>query len=108
MNLYNFHDEPESLDHHDFATSSIPHVVWDTASRHLKDLKNKEDLWATEAKYAYLYAIAIGKRFKGGEREILKDPTYARMYASNVMDGGWPRWRRYNCKRCTAIFLLCF
>lgn len=90
MNLYKYHSAPSSLDHHDFATSNILHVAWDTASHNLKELKKKEDLWATDAEYAYRYSVAGSKRFKAGEKAILKDPTYARMYASNVIGGPWP------------------
>lgn len=89
MNLYKYHTDPESLDHHDYAISNILHVAWDIAKRDKKELAKKEHLWATDPHFAYAYAVATHQRFKAGEDVISKDPEYARMYASNVITGPW-------------------
>lgn len=91
MNLYNFHSNPELLDHHDKSFDQVPHLVWEKYKRNPVELKKREDALAKNAQYAFAYAADIIKGpFPEGEDAIAKDAQYAYLYAKCVK-GPFPK-----------------
>jgi hypothetical protein len=64
-NIYRYHADPESLDLFREVTAKNP-------------------------EFAYICALALGRRFPGGEAAIAKDAEYAFFYAIGVIKGRWP------------------
>ena len=91
MNLYNFHSNPELLDHHDKSFDQVPHLVWEKYKRNPVELKKREDALAKDAQYAYLYAKCVKGPFPKGEDAIAKTATWSYHYAKDVLDGPFPK-----------------
>lgn len=92
MNLYKLHSDPKSLDLHDEARESIPHIFWGKYKNSLEELKKREDAIAKDSKYAYQYANDIIKGpFPKGEDSIATDSDYAYSYAEDVLKGPFPK-----------------
>lgn len=73
MNLYDLHDDPESLDHHSLVDERVPKLFW---PRLMAKTKN-----VTKAKQKEI--------FKPYEKFIINSPWYAYTYARVILMGRW-------------------
>lgn len=115
LNIYDLHDEPKSLAHHDAAHESIPELAWEKCikagdgdhdqtewdidvAKFKSELIKHEKVWLTNVEYAYKYASYLRanhhrERIKAVEKVILdsniKD-AWITSYALNVIKGRWP------------------
>jgi hypothetical protein len=88
MNLYNLHNNPESLDHYDVSSELVPDLFWQKYWYSLNELKKREQYIATSARYSYLYAEKILKGpFKLGETAISENAQTSYLYAKHVLKG---------------------
>lgn len=90
MNLFNYHQKPESLHRHSDADKDVAVVFFDRYLHKPEELKKREDVIA-KSSFACSYAIYVLKgRFPMGESTISKDPIQAYFYASSIIQGPWP------------------
>lgn len=106
MNIYDLYNDPKSLAHHDVAQEKVPDLIWSKlVSKYdlrldfngvfqkmnsiiFNDFQKYEKAFATDARYAYLYARAIlTGPFPKGEKAIATDGKYAYLYARLVLGG---------------------
>ena len=91
MNLYKYHSDPKSLDHHDIAPDVVPDIFWKDLENNgvasQKYLKTKEAEIAKSAKHSYYYACYVlqNKPFPLGEPAIAKVPEYAFNYSQEIL-----------------------
>ena len=91
MNLYQFHSQPKSLNHHDDAHSILPELFWPRtwgrafSNENKTFLKSKEKYIAKNAKYSYEYANFLQKPFKLGESAIATNAFCSYAYAYNIL-----------------------
>ena len=85
MNLFNYHEKPHELDHHD-DQDLIPIIVWEKYKHNNAELKKREKMWARDPKTAYYYGAKCDS-FKLGEPAIAKEPNYSYLYAYYVIKG---------------------
>ena len=78
MNIYNLHDDPKSLDHHEQAHDEVVDVFW--GKYNFSDLKEREPAIAKHAAYSYEYARNFKDGFKLGEPAIKEFPFYLDVY----------------------------
>jgi len=85
MNLYTFHNDPESLLNYDEAHEKMPfYILKRYTSR--DEYRKREEAFTHDAEYAYKYAKAVKRgRFKKGEDAIAKSISYSRLYAQHVI-----------------------
>lgn len=98
MNLYKFHSDPESLEHHDEAHQMVPKLIVDHIGIFPKDLSPAQiRAISKDPEYAYRYAyFRLGRqRWPEAEQHIMKDPEYARIYAQRIIKGRWPEAEPY-------------
>ena len=92
MNLYKFHNTPESLDFYEKVSETNPELFFFLYQGVPDELKKREKYIATDAKYAYYYAYyTLEALFPAGEAAIAKDAEYACYYAKNVLKGPFPK-----------------
>ena len=88
MNIYNLHNQPESLHKHAIAQETVPKLIWHKYQNNLTKLKDYEDILAKSPEFAFHYAWQVLKKpFPKGEPAIAKDPKYTVKYAEYVLDG---------------------
>ena len=99
MNLYKFHNKPESIHGHDRADMEIPSVYWKkyrgnklSGIPNLVELKKREASIAKDSKLAYEYAHdIIRKPFPAGEDAIAKDGYQSFKYANDILHKRFPK-----------------
>lgn len=88
MNLYKFHDKPESLDHYDLAQECVlPELYWRTLCDSNDSNKGISKIIASAIDSYYYAKDILEARFKLGEPAIAKDAEYSFEYAKNVLKG---------------------
>jgi hypothetical protein len=88
MNLYQFHDHPESIHSHDKADTHVVDVFWNKYKNNPKELKTRKHAITKSSKYSFYYASDILKgRFPLGEPAIATDPYQAKDYATTILKG---------------------
>jgi hypothetical protein len=88
MNLYNLHDNSESLDLHDEAHDQLPSVFWEKYKDNPAELKKREKYIAKDPVCSYYYARDVLKDpFKAGEAAIAKNAEYSYFYARDILKG---------------------
>ena len=86
MNLYNYHNEPESLINYDEAHEKMPFFILKRYTSR-DDYREREQAFTHEAEYAYKYAKAVKRgRFPEGEDAISKSIRYSKLYAKVIND----------------------
>ena len=91
MNLYKLHSKPASLDHFEKVTETNPAIFWEKYKKNKEELKKREKYIVKNASFAFLYAKNILKGpFPAGEATIAKDYAYAYSYAKNILKGPFP------------------
>lgn len=100
MNLYDFHDDPKSLKHHDTAHDAVPTLIWSKFQNGLlsrNEMLQYRSVFAKKGTPAWImtqYALAVlgpGKRFEEAEDEIAKDAYAAYSYSNNSIRGPWKK-----------------
>ncbi len=92
MNLYKYHDKPETIHGHDEIDTHVPEVVWGKYNDNPAELKKREDAIAKSARYSYDYAKDILKGpFPKGEAAIAKSAEYSWYYAHDILKGPFPK-----------------
>src|SRR5574339_222970 len=113
MNLYDFHNKPESLHKHKEADKEVAQHFWDKYSYRSgnddtakQDLKYREDAIAKSGKHSYWYARDILKGpFPKGENAIAKDAEIAYGYAKNVLKGPFPKGEDIIAKKSSFAYM---
>lgn len=96
MNLYDLHDSPKSLKHHEKAHDLVPALAWKKlyaeydGKELLAKLKENEAIWAKDPHTAYKYADRIRMPFPAGEAQIAKNGKTSYQYASRILDKPFP------------------
>ena len=93
MNLYTYHNEPESLNDYEEAYEKVPIVLWSTMKirGNRKLIKKHKHIFAKTARTAYHYAVRLRwGRFPEGEDAIVKDGKFSYFYAKDVIKGRFP------------------
>jgi lambda repressor-like predicted transcriptional regulator len=96
MNIYKYHANPESLNHHDVADEKVPHLVFKKyngfyTSETLEALKQREHILAKDPHVARKYAkLFIRGRWPRGESAIARNAKAAVQYADEVLKGPFP------------------
>lgn len=86
MNLYKFYEKPGELDLHANWFHIVPDLVYDWAKYLGGRYESGERVLASEAKWAYLYALNVLEgRFEKGESVIATDIAYSYYYACDVL-----------------------
>jgi hypothetical protein len=96
MNLYKFHDKPETIHRHENAHETVPDLAWDKYGASPEKLKPYEKLFTKDPKWAYRYAWTTEmdnkkRGFPAGEDAIAKDPQTAWAYVKNIIKKRFPK-----------------
>jgi hypothetical protein len=90
MNIYQFHTNPESLDHYEERLTKVPKLAYEHAESLDRRFPEGEPAIAKNKMWAYFYARDVIKgRFPDGEAAIAKDAWFAYKYAKLVIKGRW-------------------
>jgi hypothetical protein len=91
MDLYAIHPDPESAPGYAARHDTVPALVWERYHDRPEELKKREKALATDAMYAYDYALVVLRGpFPAGEAAIAKDADWAYDYARFVLNGPFP------------------
>ena len=93
MNLYQFHNNPKDLDHHDLAHENVPELFWPKASYTNANwdlIKSKKELIAKSPLHALEFAKSQNEPFKLGEKAIATNAEYSFEYALEVLHHVFP------------------
>ena len=91
MNLYNLHEDPQSLRYFRETPEIVPDLFWEKYRYDKEELKTREKYIANHAIYAYLYARDVLEGpFPAGEAAIATDAHFAYWYAGQVLRGPFP------------------
>ena len=85
MDLYNFHTNPESLNHYNVINDTIPEYFWEKYKNNKEELKKREKYIAKSSDYSFKYAKKTSRPFPAGEEAISKAPSYAFEYAKFIL-----------------------
>ena len=86
MNLYNLHEDPQSLLYFRETPEIVPDLFWDKYRYDKEELKKREREISKYAEYSYYYARYVLKgSFPAGEEAISKDAEYAKDYAEYIL-----------------------
>jgi hypothetical protein len=89
--IYDLHENPALLKHHDRMDTHYPETVLEKYYRKPEILKKYEKVLAKDAGVAYQYAhFILHDRFKLGEPEIAKKAYFAFYYAREVLKAPFP------------------
>ena len=93
MNLYKYHNKPESLKHHDKTQDHIPEVFFDDMHNTGGPNKHREKAIGKSLDHtdAYLTSHKEFKTFPEGEDIIAKHPDMALYYARDNLKKRWPK-----------------
>ena len=91
MNLYNLHEDPQSLRYFRETPEIVPDLFWDKYRNKPEELKAREKAISKAVKFASLYALdVLNSPFPAGEAAIAADAGYAYLYALDVLKGPFP------------------
>jgi len=86
MNLYNYHNDPESLYGNENIDTIVPEFFYKLYKHDPQELKKREAGIAKSPEFSFKYARFILKgRFEKGEDAIATSPKFSFKYARNVL-----------------------
>ena len=91
MDLYNFHTNPESLNHYNVINDTIPEYFWEKYKNNKEELKKREKYIAKSSGYSFKYAKKTSRPFPAGEEAISKVPSNAFEYAKFILKAPFPK-----------------
>ena len=90
MNLYNQHNQPETLHNYEEAHEKMPFFILQRYTSR-DEYRKREQAFTHEAEYAYKYAKAVKRgKFPEGEEAIASSIRYSKLYAKHVLKDSFP------------------
>ena len=95
MNLYQLHNNPQSLYGYKEAPYRIPSIAYELAAKKYRRPEQRdpklESVIAQDPEWAFWYAYRVIKdRWPESEPVIAQDPGWAYWYARNIIKDRWP------------------